>query len=1108
MELVLSYHSETDVDVVCDGELSHRFELAMVFPIQPDPNAPPAPLADPVAYGAAVYTALFGADTAASKALESLPERLVIVATDPDLHSVPWEYAHGPNGWVVTEVPFVRGLPGDKRVVAASVDQPLHVVVVPSHPLGGGLAPLDTEGEWVRLTEIINATANDVTLERAVPATMGQLRRLVAGERQRVIHFTGHGGQDATGALLFFEREVGDLTAEEVNASGNVEAVSAREFISHIRGTAHLVVLSACVSATPGETLFNNLAAALVEYKIPYALGMRFSVIDVDANAFCRSFYDELARGVPVEEAVRQGRLALADSQRPWAIGVPVLYTSLETPAPPFVRREGAPTVIAHRPHSDLEALPQATGALQGRDGNLLALEWYLTGDKRLPIVTIHGPSGQGKTALARVGAERVAYEWPGGVLALNFETLPSKAQVLHDIGRFIGADGEALADPAAAESAVEAHFADHRTLLVLDGAESLVAGVENDDPAAIELAEWLRQLPGRRVGLLVTSRRYLGWEGELGVELAGLDAQQGGGLFRQNAPQRQAEIDQENALALSALVGGHPLSLRLLGGAFNETDTPLADFVADFEAQLDRAENKYVQASHRQLTLQTSINTSVSALSAERRELLSSMWMFRGAFPPSSLAGLVHADTQGVPGDSQVEDIAASLHHLWQHSLVERVQYADGTIMYRTHPVLRQFFRRHLPQAIDQATLELNFARTMARLARQLYDTPGDDQTWTTYAGECRDDFNRTAELLPKDERAQYAEHWGWLCYLVDDYDRATELFEAALPWSKKHDLLLYSGFLSNLGAVKASLGMYDEAIAFYKKSLTQVRKSEAPMIEALTLQSLAECYVWLEDYPHARSHYEQALKLFRQGEDQSGEATVLQALGQVYQHTEQFQEAIDSSDAALAIYQALEDIDGQKTTLLGLGEMYFTWGSWDRATEHFGLAQALCEAAGDGDGAATALGGLARSAIGQERYADSLALYQRALAICQGTGSLLGQANAHTGIAACHVSLEQMQPAYDALSAAGPLYEAAGETAAVAATLRKLAAILVTANGDHATGAQLLARAVANLEAAELSEDSDGVSIDDIRSFQAQSEQQAAAASETPAAEGDQAA
>jgi tetratricopeptide (TPR) repeat protein len=1027
-------------------------------------------------------------------ALDALPVLVVLIATYPYLQCVPWEYPFGPNDWVVTEVPFVRGLPSAKRVAAAAVDQPLHVVVVPSQPLGGGLVPLDTEGEWVRLTEIINDTANDVTLERTVPATLSQLRKLLAGERQRVIHFTGHGGQDAEGALLFFERELGDLSAEQVNASGNVEAVSAREFIKHIRGTAHLVVLSACVSATPGETRFNNLAAALVEHKIPYALGMRFSVIDVDANAFCRCFYDELARGVPIEEAVRQGRLALADSQRPWAIGVPVLYTSLETAAPPFVRREGTPTVIAHRPHIDLEALPQVTGALQGRDGNLLGLEWYLTGDRRMPIVTIHGPSGQGKTALARVGAERVAYEWPGGVLALSFETVPTKAQVLHAIGRFIGTDAETLADPGAAESAVEAYFNDHRTLLVLDGAESLVAGVESDDPGAIELAQWLQQLPGRRVGLLVTSRRYLGWEGEFGIELAGLDPQQGSWLFRQNVPQRQSEIDQESAATLSAQVGGHPLSLRLLGGAFNGTDTPLANFVADFEAQLDRAENKYVQASHRQLTLQTSIDTSVRALSDDRRALLSSVWAFAGSFIPASLAGLLHGESS----NSHVEEIAASLHHLWQHSLVERIQYADGTIMYRTHPVLRQYFRRHLPQAIDRATLELNFARTMARLSQHLYDTADDDETWTTYASECRVDFNRAVELLPEDERAMYAEHWGWLCFLQEDYDYAGALFESVLAWTKKHEQLAYSEMLGNLASVKAVKGEYAEAVALTKKKLTVVRKIKHNVVEAITLATLADYYNSLEDYRHARSNYEQALKLFRQEEHQSGEAGVLQSLGLVYQSTDQFQEAIDSYQAALAIFQALEDVELQSVTLLEMGEMYLKWGSWELAAASFQQALALFEAAEDAPSGAVALDGLARVAIGQEKYAESLALYQRILAIHHESGSPIDQANALTAIAACHVSLEQMPLAVDALNAAGPLYEAAGDRASVAATLRKLAAIMIT-KPDPSKAAQLLAQAVAFLEAGDLPDDSDGVTIEAIREFQAQCEQQAAAASST---------
>jgi len=620
---------------------------------------------------------------------------------------------------------------------------------------------------------------------------------------------------------------------------------------------------------------------------------------------------------------------------------------------------------------------------------------------------------------------------------------------------------------------------------------------VERDDPAAIELAQWLQQLPGRRVGLLVASRRYLGWEGELGIELAGLDAEQGSWLFRQNAPQRRSEIEEEQAMALSARVGGHPLSLRLLGGAFNETHTPLAAFVADFEAQLDRAENKYVQASHRQLTLQTSINTSVSALSDDHRALLSSVWIFQGPFIPASLAGAIH----GEPSEAQSGEIAASLHHLWQQSLVERVVYGDGAIMYRIHPVLRQYFRRHLPQSLDQATLDQNLARALARLACWLYDT--EDPTWATYASECRADFDRAVELLPEDERAAYIKHWGGLCFLQDDYERAGALFESALAWAKKHDKDVYITLLDNLAAVKAVIGTVEEAITLYKQELALVRKNEDRFAEAMTLQNLAECYQTLEKHTQARTNYARALKLFREEEHRPKEADVLRALGLVYQSTDQFQKASDAYQAALAIYELQEDGASTMATLNDIGELYLKLGSWDLALASFQRAMPLFEAAGAAEGLAAALIGLAQVAIAQEKYAESLAYHQRVLVIHQEAGSLTGQADAHTAIAACHMSLEQIQQAYAALNAAGPLYEAAGDHASVAATLRKVAAILTRANDNYAVGAQLLARSVSYLEAGELDADSDGVSLDDMRALQTQAAQQVEAAGGTLAAD-----
>lgn len=74
----------------------------------------------------------------------------------------------------------------------------------------------------------------------------------------RIVHFMGHGGQDEREAVLYFEKDNGDL-----------EKVTSKQFMRRVRGTAFLVMLNACVSATPGPTAFSKLAAALVQQKIP-----------------------------------------------------------------------------------------------------------------------------------------------------------------------------------------------------------------------------------------------------------------------------------------------------------------------------------------------------------------------------------------------------------------------------------------------------------------------------------------------------------------------------------------------------------------------------------------------------------------------------------------------------------------------------------------------------------------------------------------------------------------------------------------------------------------------------------------------------------------------
>src|SRR6266446_6248806 len=94
LELILAHKTETEIDVSCDGHHSHSFDLQTLPPNNEKELS--HLIDDPVAYGKAIYLALFRSGTAARYALETLPERILLVTTDPDLDALPWEYAYGP----------------------------------------------------------------------------------------------------------------------------------------------------------------------------------------------------------------------------------------------------------------------------------------------------------------------------------------------------------------------------------------------------------------------------------------------------------------------------------------------------------------------------------------------------------------------------------------------------------------------------------------------------------------------------------------------------------------------------------------------------------------------------------------------------------------------------------------------------------------------------------------------------------------------------------------------------------------------------------------------------------------------------------------------------
>src|SRR2546429_9929665 len=95
MELSLARKAGTQVFITCDSQFSHTFDLLMLIP---GDKGPPQPLDDPVAYGKAVYQALFPQETVARRELDAMPERILLLTTDDRCDAIPWEYAYGLYG--------------------------------------------------------------------------------------------------------------------------------------------------------------------------------------------------------------------------------------------------------------------------------------------------------------------------------------------------------------------------------------------------------------------------------------------------------------------------------------------------------------------------------------------------------------------------------------------------------------------------------------------------------------------------------------------------------------------------------------------------------------------------------------------------------------------------------------------------------------------------------------------------------------------------------------------------------------------------------------------------------------------------------------------------
>lgn len=254
---------------------------------------------------------------------------------EPALAILPWEllYDERESKFITCyrDTPVVRTLPQPLRDLAPLTTQPLRMLCMVANP--DGHAHLDVKREKQHLHEALQELEDDGSIEIHWIAgqTWRDLQEAMRTNEWHIFHFTGHGSFDeqaehGKGSLTFASEHGGPqiLTAEKV----------AQLLSGH--SSLRLVILNACEGArTNAQDIFSSTAATLLSQSrsLMAVLAMQTKITDRAALLFTRTFYAALAKGVPVETAVTEARIAIGITMPKtleWA--TPVLYTHSPLP--------------------------------------------------------------------------------------------------------------------------------------------------------------------------------------------------------------------------------------------------------------------------------------------------------------------------------------------------------------------------------------------------------------------------------------------------------------------------------------------------------------------------------------------------------------------------------------------------------------------------------------------------------------------------------------------------------------------------------------------------------------------------------------------------------
>ncbi len=903
------------------------------------------------------------------------------------LLALPWELLHDGKAFLFQgrrPTRVRRRLPGTRGYDRPPREPPIRILLVSPRPEDDACGYIDHRISALPLLDAVAALGELVAPDLLDPPTLPALRQALeqaraAGRPYHVIHFDGHGVYDRRTGLggLCFEHPA-DLDRLEGRRHQIVDSNALGELLAEQR--IPLVFLEACQSAR-AEAATESVASALLQVGVAGVVAMTHSVLVETARRFVGPFYETLAAGGRIGDAMLRGQQALKDDDaRGQVFGagqlrlqdwfVPVLYQEqddpqlfAETPAPRTVEEIGKD--LQHR-QGHLPP-PPATGFI-GRSRDLLALERLLRSQR---WALIRGQGGEGKTALAcelarwrlRTGqARRIAF--------VSVEQHSSREAVVDALGRQLvpGYSVTHHPDLAQAIQPIERALREQPTLLVLDNLESLLPrGLDPEAPPTLvaeaegSLADILglaaRLHPIGQTRLLLTSREplpapfdradqrrelhRLGTDDAVALVERTLNTA-GGGL---------PDAEREAVDRLVEAVQGHARTLALLAPSLRAqgVEATRGRLVTLMEA-MDRQ-----WPGEREHSLYASVELSLERLSPPQRERARVLGVFQGS---------VHLDVLRVMMDWDQATVADLAQALTDTGLATPGPYAHLAL----NPALCPYLLRGLDPT-ERARLQTRWDGAMGQYVEFLRQQASQDSDLS--ATLTRLELANLLALLDRVEAAGAPEATIGL----------TTSLHQLFQWLGRPRLLQRIARARD-GAEQALAGQWSHA-AFEAQRTRIEQQLAAGQLQAAyaAARALLERAVAAGDGAYADADYDLAMahKLL---------ADVLKTAG----HADQALALLDAARGGFeAVAQARSDRAAERMASVCLterGDCLRDLGRLDEAAAAYEEAIRRAEGLGDARGVAVGKGQLGTVRLQQGRLDEALAAYAEARARFEALG------------------------------------------------------------------------------------------------------------------------